>query len=95
MNGSEYYPSAEGYRTDSLGHYTAKTFGWMFAGLLMTFAVAVFGYVTGYVFYLFMIPYFPMILLLAELGVVIYMSARVEENVCGDGQSHVFSCTQR
>ena len=90
MNGSEYYPSAEGYRTDSLGHYTAKTFGWMFAGLLMTFAVAVFGYVTGYVFYLFMIPYFPMILLLAELGVVIYMSARVEKMSVGTARAMFF-----
>ena len=26
---------------ESLGRYTAKTFGWMFAGLLITFAVAV------------------------------------------------------
>ena len=26
---------------DSLGRYTAKTFGWMFAGLLITFIVAV------------------------------------------------------
>ncbi len=90
VNGNEYYPTAEGYEAESLSRYTAKTFGWMFAGLLMSFAIAVFGYVTGYVFYLFMIPYFPMILLLAELGVVIYLSARIEKMSVGTARAMFF-----
>ena len=32
---------------ESLGRYTAKTFGWMFAGLLITLIVAISMYVTG------------------------------------------------
>ena len=35
---------------DSLGRYTAKTFGWMFAGLLVTFIVAVGFAMTGTIF---------------------------------------------
>ncbi|HJC47950.1 MAG TPA: Bax inhibitor-1/YccA family protein [Candidatus Lachnoclostridium pullistercoris] len=90
VNGNEYYPAAEERQAETLGRYTAKTFGWMFAGLLMTFAVAMFGYVTGYVFYLFMIPYFPMILLLAEVGVVIYLSARIEKMSVGTARAMFF-----
>ena len=37
---------------ESLGRYTAKTFGWMFAGLLITFAVAVGGLLTGAIAFL-------------------------------------------
>ena len=51
INGNEYYPAAESYRRESLGRYTAKTFGWMFAGLLVTFGVAMFGYLSGYILY--------------------------------------------
>ena len=39
--------SQAGAYSESLGRYTAKTFGWMFAGLLVTFAVAVGGVFTG------------------------------------------------
>ena len=31
---------------ESLGRYTAKTFGWMFIGLLITFGVAIGMYMT-------------------------------------------------
>ena len=31
----------------TLGGYVARTFGWMFAGLLTTFLVAFSGYMTG------------------------------------------------
>ena len=90
INGNEYYPAAESYRRESLGRYTAKTFGWMFAGLLVTFGVAMFGYLSGYILYVFMIPYLPMILLLAELGVVIYLSARVEKMSVGMARAMFF-----
>ncbi|MCC8027649.1 MAG: Bax inhibitor-1/YccA family protein [Clostridium sp.] len=64
---------------ESLGRYTAKTFGWMFLGLLVTFAVAVGGYRADLVFYLSNIPYWYYALVVAELGVVIYLSARIEK----------------
>lgn len=91
LNGNEYYPSAEGYQAESLGRYTAKTFGWMFAGLLLTFAIALFGYITGYVYYLFINPYLPMILLVAELGVVVYLSARIEKMSVGTARAMFFA----
>ena len=55
---------------ESLGRYTAKTFGWMFAGLLFTFAISVALSVSGGILYLLYIPALPYILLIAELGVV-------------------------
>ena len=68
---------------DSLERYTAKTFGWMFMGLLVTFAVAVGGYVTGAIFYLNYIPYWYYALVIAELGVVVFLSARIEKMSVG------------
>ncbi len=63
---------------ESLSSYTAKTFTWMFLGLLATFAVAAGGYVSGAIVYVFMIPYFHIILLVAELAVVLILSARLQ-----------------
>ena len=34
-------------RYETLAEYTAKTFGWMFAGLTVTFLVALAGYTSG------------------------------------------------
>ena len=48
---------------DSLGRYTAKTFGWMFAGLLVTFIVAVGFAMTGTIFYIYSFRYWPLALL--------------------------------
>lgn len=36
-----------GERHETLGQYVAKTYLWMFAGLLVTFGIALAGYVTG------------------------------------------------
>ena len=41
---------------EPLDRYTAKTFGWMFLGLMATFAVAVTGYATGLVWYVLAVP---------------------------------------
>ena len=60
---------------ESLGTYTAKTFLWMFLGLLTTVAVAFTCYVTGAVYYFFAIPGFQLVLLVAELAVVFSLSA--------------------
>ena len=37
LNGQPY--SASMNQTESIGNYTAKTFGWMFAGLIITFLI--------------------------------------------------------
>ena len=75
---------------DSLGRYTAKTFGWMFAGLLITFIVAVGFAMTGTIFYVYSFRYWPLALLAAELGVVIYLSARIEKMSVGMARSLFF-----
>lgn len=55
------YPQDQGQSASlpalSLGQYTSRTFGWMFAGLLTTFLVAVSGYVSGWIFMVLSIPY--------------------------------------
>ncbi len=73
MNGSFYNSKAQSLKT-----YTAKTFGFMFLGLLCTFAVMIGIYKTGLVTLLLSIP--AMIILGAvELITVIYLSARIEK----------------
>ena len=37
------YVYSDSTSVEPLGKYTAKTFGWMFAGLLITFLVDMFG----------------------------------------------------
>lgn len=64
-------------QVESVGAYAAKTFLWMFLGLLTTFGVALAGYLTGAIVYVFAIPYFSIVLLVAELAVVLVLSARI------------------
>ncbi|MEY8339530.1 Bax inhibitor-1/YccA family protein [Lachnospiraceae bacterium 62-35] len=78
-NTQQYYSQSYDYPADSLGRYTSKTFGWMFAGLLATFLIAYFGYATRTIIYVFAIPYAPIILAGVELAVVLYLSARLEK----------------
>ena len=59
---SERYQEQYGQR-ESLGAYTARTFLWMFLGLLVSFGVALGGYLTGVIVYVFAIPYFHIVLL--------------------------------
>lgn len=73
-----YDPQSFGVRRESVASYTAKTFGWMFLGLLTTFAVALTMYYTGAVSILYQ-GLVPFALLLAEFGVVIYLSARLHK----------------
>lgn len=75
---------------ESLGRYTAKTFGWMFAGLLITFAVAVGGLFTGTIAYVYSIPYWYYILFAAEIGVVLFLSARIEKMSVGLARTMFF-----
>lgn len=65
------------YKAEPIGRYTAKTFGWMFLGLLVTFLVSVMGYATGTIVYVFAVPYAIFVLAIAEVAVVIFLSARI------------------
>lgn len=65
-------------QTVSLGSYTARTFLWMFLGLLVTFLVALAGYLTGITIYAYVfVPGFSIITLVAELAVVLILSSRI------------------
>ena len=88
LNGYTTYSEAS---AEPLYSYTAKTFAWMFAGLLVTFLTAIAGYATGAVIYVFAIPYGHFILLLAELGVVIFLSARVNKLSVGAARALFFA----
>lgn len=79
-----------GIRQESISSYTAKTFGWMFLGLMTTFAVSIAIYHTGAVFWLYsgILPY---VLLIAELGVVIYLSVRVHKLSVGAARGLFFA----
>ena len=78
------------YSAEPLSVYTAKTFGWMFAGLLTTFLIAMAGYITGAILYIFYVPYVTYLLLFAELGVVVYLSARIEKLSPGTARALFF-----
>lgn len=70
------YSQAQG---ETQGQYTAKTFLWMFLGLMVTFAVALTMYLTGGVLVVFSIPGIHFILVIAELVTVLYLAARVQK----------------
>lgn len=64
---------------ETLGRYVGKTYLWMFAGLLVTFGIAMAGYMTGAVLYVFTIPYALHVLTALELITVLWMSVRVNK----------------
>ena len=67
----------------TLNQYVARTFGWMFVGLMITFLLAAVLAMTGAVVYLFVKPYIPMVLLIAELVVVLVLSAGILKRPVG------------
>ena len=67
----------------TLNEYIARTFGWMFVGLMVTFALAAAMAYTGAVLYLALIPGIPMILLIAELAVVLILSSGIQKRSVG------------
>ena len=75
---------------EPLSAYTAKTFGWMALGLVVTFAVAFFIDVTPLVFILYGNGILPFILLIAELVVVGVLSARVHSLSVGGARALFF-----
>ena len=65
-------------KTQSLKKYTAKTFGWMFLGLMVTFCFMIGVYKSGLVMMLLSLPAMALLAAL-ELGTVIFLSARVSK----------------
>ena len=61
----------------TLNAYIARTFGWMFLGLLTTFAVAAALNLSRYVYLLFVIPYALPVVTIAEFAVVIFFSTGI------------------
>ena len=91
QNVNQYYGANTAQEYEPLGKYTAKTFGWMFVGLLTTFLIAMTGYVTGLVVYVFAVPYAVFILGIAELAVVLFLSARINKGSLGTARSLFFN----
>lgn len=77
FNASDFYKNDSAGQIEPIGAYTAKTFGWMFLGLMTTFAIAMAMIASGLIWMVYSISFLPFILLMAELGVVIYLSARI------------------
>ncbi len=71
------YTQAAGGLT--LNRHVTRTFLWMFIGLMVTFLTAYLGYMTGALVYVFFIPAVPVVLLVAELAVVLVLSARIHK----------------
>lgn len=74
------FDSSYAQRGLTLNRYISRTFGWMFAGLLVTFALAYYMAASGLVIRLLVTtPSILMLLLVAELVVVIAFSARLHK----------------
>ena len=63
----------------TLNEYITRTFGWMFAGLAVTFGVAAALSLSGLVYVLFMIPYALPVVTIAELAVVFIFSLGIRK----------------
>ena len=91
---NEDFRTEQGYKEaaygDSLGRYTAKTFGWMFIGLLITFGVAIGMYMTDGLYYVSRVPGWYYILFIAEIGIVVYLSARINQMTVGMARTMFF-----
>ena len=77
------FDSSYAQRGLTLNQYVSRTFGWMFVGLMITFLLAAALAMTGAVIYLFVNPYIPMVLLIAEVAVVFIMSAGILKRPVG------------
>ena len=73
---------------ESLGQYTAKTFLWMFLGLLVTFTVAIGCWMTDATLWaLIHIPFIHYIVLGCTLIMVLTLSARIERMAVGTAKA--------
>lgn len=76
--------------TETVGSYTAKTFLWMFLGLLVTAVVAFFGYVSGTVYFVLRSYMALIVLTVAEVAVVLVLAARIEKLSVGAARALFF-----
>lgn len=75
---------------ENVSGYLVRTYRWMFLGLLLTFAVSYLGFATGFVWNILSGP--AMVLLtIAEFGVVIYLSARINQMAPGTATALFFA----
>ena len=89
---NEDFRMEQGYKEaaygDSLGRYTAKTFGWMFIGLLITFGVAIGMYMTDGLYYVSRVPGWYYILFIAEHRCIPVSTDQPDDSRYG--KNHVF-----
>jgi FtsH-binding integral membrane protein len=90
MNANYNQPYGAYSGTTSLSGYACKTFGWMFLGLLTTFFVSLATLMSGAIYYTAS-GYVPFILALAELAVVIWLSARIHTLSIGAARGLFFA----
>ena len=76
--------------TETIATYTAKTFGWMFLGLMMTFVVCMTLYLTGFVYVIYSIPGLHLILLVAQLILVYKLSRNIYNLSVGKARALFF-----
>ena len=67
----------------TLNQYISRTFGWMFVGLMITFALAAGLAMSGLLIIFFANPYIPILLLIAEVAVVLIMSTGIVKRPVG------------
>lgn len=68
---------------ETIGRYTAKTFLWMFLGLLVTFGVAMLSYGTNLIYVIGSIPSAFFVLFLVEVAVVVILAGRIHKMSVG------------
>ena len=70
------------------GEYTTRTFLWMVLGLMITFGVAVVGWITNLTLYVYVYaPFVQLAVLIATLVMAFTMSARIEKMSVGTARS--------
>lgn len=75
--------------TDSLATFTGKTFLWMFAGLMTTFGIAIASAFTGIAYAVATGPMM-LVITIAELFVVIYLSSHLDQLSVGSARGLFF-----
>ena len=77
QDGMNNYYDSTWQAQESLGEYTAKTYLWMFLGLLLTFGIGFSGYASGLVLYAFQTPFAIPVLTGLELITVLVLSMKI------------------
>lgn len=79
FNANPLYHTGEVTYEEPVGRYTAKTFGWMFLGLMVTFLVSILTISTGAISFIYAAPASVFILAIAEVIVVVVLSAKINK----------------